>query len=206
MKITEIKQLKNGRYGLFSLEGYLFSLDEETYVLCGVKTGDELLEDELESLKEQAADKKVRDKAFMLLSYRDHSKQELKKKLLRTTDEETAEATAEKMQQLGLIDDEKYAKTFALELIMRRNFGNIRAIYELTKRGINREDAKAVVESIEDDSFLRAERYLSKKFSRGILNEQTRKRAAAALSRDGFGWEEINKALKNYGMENYDAD
>jgi regulatory protein len=206
MVITAVKQLKNGRYGLFEGENFIFSLDADTYLDCGVCAGEELNEEELERLKAIVDAKKAKEKALTLLSYRDHSRQELKRKLMRTADEDAADAAADKMEELGLINDEQFAQKFAGELFQNKAYGKSKVIYEMTKRGLDRELVCSVVEALDDDPVARALRFLQKKYPRGIADETARRRACAALSRCGYTWEDQKQALKNYGMDEQDAD
>lgn len=214
MIITDIKQLKNGRYGLFEGDKFLFSLDTDTYLSCGVRAGDELDEQTLSQLREQVERQKAKDKALTLLSYRDHAKAELTRKLRRTAGDEAALAAADKMEQLGLVNDEAFAHKLADELFCKKAYGRSRVVYEMTQRGLDRELVQRVVDEMDDDPADRALRFLQKKYPRGIAEESTRRRACAALQRCGYTWEDCRQALKNYeidteinnGMDEQDAD
>jgi regulatory protein len=206
MKITDINPTKRGRYSLFGDGVYIDSIDDETLVNSHIKIGLEIDEFELEKLLAEAKKKKAKDKAMRLLSYRDHSREELKKKLQRSTDEESAEQAADRMEQLGLIDDTAYAKKLASELILHKLYARQRAVYEMLQKGLDKELVSQSVDSIDADTQEQLLKLLSKKYPRGINNENDSRKANAFLSRYGYKWEEIRRALECYGTEEQDAD
>ena len=206
MIITSVKLLKNGRYGLFEGEEFILSVDRDTWADLDLHEGDELDEEGLEQLRTLVSRRRAHDKALTLLSYRDHSREELRRKLLRTADEEAAEEAADRMEELGLVDDERFARQLAAELYDRKLYGRNRVIYELQQRGIDRGAAQTVADEFDEEPAERALRYLEKKYPRNRADDGTRRRASAALSRCGYAWEDIRQALNNYGLDEKDAD
>jgi regulatory protein len=198
MTVTEIKRLKSGRYGLFSDGKFIISLDERVYLDSGVANGCELDEEQLGELR--AADEKRRaaEKALTLLTARDHSGAELRQKLKRTLSAEAAEDAAGRMEELGLINDEKFAQELAGELYSRRLLGRGRVLIELKKRGVAKDIAEAAADELDDDPGARALELLRRKYPRGIADEAGRRRALALLARSGYGWDECRGALKEF--------
>lgn len=195
MKITKIREQKNGRFAIYIDDEYRLSADAQTIALQNLHCGAEISQAELESFGNAATEQFAKDKAMTLLSYRDHSKEELKRKLERSVDEETAEAAAERMVELGLVDDNAFAEKFAREMLFKRLYGKSRALYEMEKRGLDRELSREIVENLDENPELRAKDFIEKKYPRGIEDEKIRRRAIAALQRNGYRWDEIREAL-----------
>jgi regulatory protein len=198
MIITEIREQKNGRFAIYADGEYILSADASTIGLSNLRKGAEISAPDLEAFAKAAQEQFAKDKAFTFLSYRDHSKEELRRKLLRSVDEETADIAAQRMEDLGLVNDEAYAEKFARELLNTRLMGADRAIYEMTRRGLDRELACEAVELFDTEPEERIKRFIKKKYPRGISDEKDRRRALAALSRNGFRWDEIREALRDY--------
>lgn len=196
MKITKIREQKNGRFAIYADGEYRLSADAQTIALQNLHCGAEISEAELENFGKAATQQFAKDKAMTLLSYRDHSKEELKRKLLRNVDEETAEAAAARMEELGLVDDNAFAEKFARELLFKRLFGKPRVLYEMEKRGLDRELSREIVENLDENPALRAKDFIEKKYPRGIEDEKIRRRAVAALQRGGYRWDDIKEALR----------
>lgn len=201
MKITEIKIQKNGRYAIYCDDEYRFSLCKDTLLETSFSKDIEISQKDIDLVLEKDVQRIANDRALTILSYRDHSKMELKKKLLKDFSEEVAENSAEHMVQIALINDEEYAEKLAKELLEYRLFGKDRAIFELQKRGIDRETANNAVEDLEDDPRVRIRRFIDKKYQGNINDEKIRKRAVAALMRNGFRWDDIKDVLYDLEQE-----
>lgn len=204
MTITKIRRQKNGRFAVYADGEYRLSLDERTLSQSGLEQGAEITQEKLDELSGLAEDFRAVDRAMTILSLRDHSKEELRRKLAHTVGEEEADKAADHMEVLGLVDDARYAEQLAEELLDLRLFGANRAAYELTRRGIDREIAEELVTRLDTDPQARILRFLQKKYPRALEDEQTRRRATAALSRNGFRWEDIRGAMSRFGEEEFE--
>ena len=60
--ITRIQKTRLGRFSLYGEEGFLFSLDSETYFSCGVEEGDILTDNDLAALREKSDARKAKDR------------------------------------------------------------------------------------------------------------------------------------------------
>ena len=80
-KLTQVKETKRGRYALFFDGEFAFSLDEDTFAMAGLHTGDELEEWQIHDLQTKSDTRKAVDKAMDLLALRDHAAGELYQKL-----------------------------------------------------------------------------------------------------------------------------
>jgi len=91
-KLTQVKETKRGRYALFFDGEFAFSLDEDTFAMAGLHTGDELEEWQIHDLQTKSDTRKAVDKAMDLLALRDHAAGELYQKLCRSFDPHSAAA------------------------------------------------------------------------------------------------------------------
>ena len=119
-KLTQVKETKRGRYALFLDGEFAFSLDEDTFAMAGLHTGDELEEWQIHDLQTKSDTRKAVDKAMDLLALRDHAAGELYQKLCRSFDPHSAAAAVAKMQELNLLDDAGFARRRAAELLRKR--------------------------------------------------------------------------------------
>lgn len=72
-ELTQVKETKRGRYALFFDGEFAFSLDEDTFAMAGLHTGDELEEWQIHDLQTKSDTRKAVDKAMDLLALRDHA-------------------------------------------------------------------------------------------------------------------------------------
>ena len=95
---------------------FAMKLDTEVLLAHRFDVGREIDDDELKEIIEKSSERRAKEKALWLISYRSHSKKELFDKLARADGEEAAASAVEKIKTLGYIDDEHYAVALAKEL------------------------------------------------------------------------------------------
>lgn len=177
---------------------YAVSVDTETLLQAGWKLGQDITDEELHTLLQKSDAHRAGEKALYLLEHRSHSKKELADKIARTVSRDAAEAAAQKMVDLGLVDDEDYAQRLARELY-RKGCAKRRVCYELARKGIAAETAEQAAQENEPDVKATILAVLRKKY-RNLSDEKERRRASAALQRLGYGYDDIRMAMRRYDM------
>ncbi len=195
MVITDIRPIKKGLNNIYIDGEAAVKLDKEICLINHVKIGQHLSDEELLELIKKSELRRAKEKALYILSSRSHSKKELIDKISRTTDREAAKEACEQMEDLGLVNDESFAKMYAKELFVRKKYGKIRVRQELLQKGIDKELILEVLEEYEEDPSEKILEILEKKYSRYKEDEKIKRRAVAALQRMGYNWEEIRRAL-----------
>lgn len=196
MEITGIEPRKNGFSALYLDGEFAVKIDRETLLRSGYRVGDPLDNEALRCLIEQSERHRAEEKALYLLEYRSHSKKELVEKIRRSISEEAAEAAADKMERLGLVNDEDFARRYASELLCRKRYSVKRTMYELTRKGIEKELAESLCEELAPPPEESIGAILQKKYPRWNEDEAVRRRAVASLQRMGFRYEEIRQVLR----------
>ena len=199
MIITDVRPRRK-RLSLMFIDGEpAVKVDTEIWLRSGLAVGDEIDDMDLKKLLKDSATHRAHEKALYLLEHRAHSKKELAAKIARTEfDREAASAAADRMEELGLIDDEQYARRFAQELFERRGFGARRVQQELGRKGIDSEIISAVLEEFSpetDETVEKIREIVERKYAAAWEDEKVRRRAVAALQRYGYKMDDIFKVL-----------
>lgn len=199
-KLTQVKETKRGRYALFFDGEFAFSLDEDTFAMAGLHTGDELEEWQIHDLQTKSDTRKAVDKAMDLLALRDHAAGELYQKLCRSFDPHSAATAVAKMQELNLLDDAGFARRRAI-------------LDDLHAKGIDRGAAAEAVEDLfaqseedeEENPELANARALVERHYAAKLAQGKWQQVAAALARRGFSHSVIRQALADAETEETEA-
>ena len=192
MKITDIAPRRHRLSQLYIDGEAAVKVDTETLLRRGIAIGDELDDEELHALLQASAKHRAEEKALYLLEHRAHSKKELENKITRAEfDREAARSAVEHMEELGLLNDEDYARRLANELFTRKKFGARRVKQELRQKGIDDALIAAVMDEFstersETEENIRA--ILERKYPMAREDEKVRRRAVAALQRYGYGF------------------
>ena len=195
MVIQDLKPSRRveGRWLAVLEDGSILRLGEGEVVDFALYAGKELSEGEAEALTQAARRSGLRQKALNLLTSKPMSRRELEQKLRSwEAGEEEAAAIADRMEELGFLNDAAYAA---------QGYGERKLRDELYRRGIPRELWDEALEGAADPSAA-IEEFLRKKW-RGALPDDLRelKKASDALARRGYSWSDIVEGLRRYGAE-----
>lgn len=200
MIITDVQPRRHRLSQLYIDGEAAVKVDTETWLRSGLMPGDEIDDERLHQLLQDSAAHRAHEKALYLLEHRAHSKKELADKIARAEfDREAAKAAADRMEELGLIDDEQYARRLAQELFTRKKFGVRRVKQELRQKGIADEIISAVLDEFspeEEETVEKIRDLLERKYSAAWEDEKVRRRAIAALQRYGYSMDDIFTVLR----------
>ena len=185
MKITDIRPRRKGLSAVYIDGEYALSLDTQTLLEHRIDIGREFDDEELHDLIESSNERRAKEKALWLISYRSHSKKELRDKISRTCDRQSAEKAVERMEELGLVNDRDYAERCAQTLIFTKHMSKRGAAMELRRKGIESEIIDEVLDDIEVDEREQIQAVIERKYPK-IDDEKIRRRAVAALQRLGL--------------------
>ena len=169
-----------------------------------IQIGSCFTQQELTLLAQKSNTNKAKQKAYNLLSYRSHSRKELYTKLVKTFDEDCANAACDKMEELGLINDEDYCNAKAEYLINVKKCSLAETKLKLLTLGINKDIIECCIESYSEDTQADNLLHLLQTKYRTKLNQP--EKVIASLMRKGFRYGEIRAALKSLDIETEDED
>ena len=207
MKITASKGKQNKIH--ISCDGeYKFTVDAEYWFSSPYYGKDNIDDDEeLTAFFEAVGSRCAFIAGLRLLSYRDHSEKELVTKLVQKGHKrEYSVNAAKKLIEYGYINDERYANYLAQSLLERKGMNTHAIKAELLHKGISKQIADNVTESLDFDPILRIIDLLNTKYSRKISDEKGVKRTVASLQRLGYKWSDINSAFRRLEIETEDID
>ena len=209
MKITA-KSGRKDKIHIYIDGEYLLTVDEIFWFSCGLVSGDEINEEELTAFEEAAGSRRAFNSALNSLDYRDHSEKEIRAKLLRKHDADYVDEAVEKLIELDLVNDERYAENYARELFERKKFGKLRIKSELRAKGISADIANAAVEELfeeeEPDNVQRIVDIIGKRYYNRMNDEVRRKKVFSALQRMGYSFSDIREAMSEFSDDEYYED
>ncbi len=202
MLIRKVNAYKN------DLSRVIVYFEDRSYITVSVERAKELdlkagmdIDDDLKkSLADEVSGNTARATAARIIGRSNMSCATLLKKLKdKGINENDAQDALDWLIELGIMDDEQYAKNL-LSHYRARGFGNRRIVEEMRARGISRE----IIDEVIDDADMSEEilEFIEKK-TRGLeLDDKLRGKITNALVRRGHSYDEIKSAfnrLKNGG-------
>ena len=193
-----------------SLDGeYIATVNADYWFTCGIKSGSEVTPEQLEELLTESARRKMMNKALDLLSMRDYSRRELSDKLVTKAWEkkeqkdmdlgslkQQASDICDRLEELGLLNEERFARSYVDELIRRKHLSKSGLKTALIQKGVQRDIIETVLEEVDIDPVEQVRELLATKFkNRDLSDEKQKTRTVNALLRLGYRYNEINAAM-----------
>ncbi len=201
MKITSIEKKSGTRYNVDVDGEYFYILDIEIIAKNNLSVGKEVTYEQLEDLKLQAEKRRARERAYYLLSYRDHSGKELYDKLCKNVSSQIAAQTVANMVEQGFVNDEQYAKKLAAYFLKTKCVGQKKAFFEMRKRGLDTALIQEALNECDVDPTEQITKLIDKKYYRYLGDYKGNQKGIAALLRQGFSYDDIKSAIERYNIE-----
>lgn len=197
MVITDIKKGKK-RLNAVYIDGEFFNnIDSYILDISGFSVGSEVSGAELKLLESKSNNRRAYNRALYLLGFRDYSEKEMQNKLKLDFTDDAIENTIEKLKEQKLLDDEKFASKYADVLIFEKKFSKKMAVYELTKKGIDKQISESIVDDIDVDEKDQIMDLISRKYKDAYNDEKVKRRAIAFLQRHGYKIHDIFDVINN---------
>ena len=199
MKLLSVSRLRRSLYRLDFEDGDPVEVDVRTFDESGFRQGSDLTEEQLNTLLATSQYNRARERALYLLGLRDYACKELEQKLYTEATPEVAAAVVERLREVGLLDDERYAARLARSLSKIKHYPRRRIEQELRHRGISSMLIQTVLSELEGEDSEQALALLQKKYYNKLNDPDSRRRAIAALARRGFSYGSIRRAMDEMG-------
>ena len=197
-KVEKVSQYKGQTLQIdFDCREPIFINTSVVYDL-GICTGKMMRDEDIAHAIERNDYRRARERALYLLDERDYGYVEMFRKLEPNYPEEICFEVVNNLSELGLIDDRRYARKCAEYFMVTKMRGKYRAREEMRRRGIPNELIDEALSEFEDGTDERLRELIAKKYARKFAEENGKTKVKAALARQGFSFDDINNALREF--------
>jgi regulatory protein len=184
-EITRVRE-RRGRARIFVDGEFWAEIDADVAVERGLREGVALGLEELEAARVAGERALAMNRALHFLGYRARSRSEVRERLRRYGyGEETVRAVIGRLEELGYLDDEEFARTVVRE--KARRYGPRRVSADLRRSGVDTELAQGIVEEefAERSEVEAARSAAARRYNRGGSDAEAR-RVYGFLMRRGY--------------------
>lgn len=207
-KITSIKLQKDKSRVNIYLDGkFGFGLDLENFVKFGLKVEQELSSRQILEIIEKSEHQKVLDRLLNFVSLRPKSEEEIKSWFRRKkVPEDMQPSLFNTLKRLELVDDYKFARWWVEQRNTFRPKGRKALNFELLKKGVSKEIIGKVLEEVGPNEKRVALDLLKKRARKWerLEKKDTKKKMYELLTRQGFSWEVVQNAVREYNTSGDD--
>ena len=199
MKIIKLSDRRKGLTALILEDNSELLLDSEIVILNNLQPG--VILDDPDALVFESDLKRAKSRALWYLSRGDLSEKKLKEKLIQGGFMSAAtEAAAERMKELGLINDERLAERL-YGYLSESGASKREILYKLQNKGIPLDIAKGVVENDTADESEKLLKLIKTKYAGKLNTEEGVRKTFNTLLRHGYSYSDVRDALKAYSEE-----
>ena len=159
-------------------------------VAAWLYVGQQLSDEKIADLQTDDNLEAAYQKALRLLSHRERSRAEITQKLQQQDmGEEVIQAVLERLERSGLVDDQRFARTWVANRAEFRPRGRRALAYELSRRGIDRQAVQTALNDLDEDSLAYEAAQKQARRWRDLGWNEFRNRLYGFLARRGFNHE-----------------
>lgn len=198
MKVTKIaaQQKRSDRYSIYVDERYSFSLSETALLNSGLSSGTELTREQVADYKQLSNDDKLYNRALNYVALRPRSIWELEFYLKRKdSPAPLIEQITNKLLDLGLLDDQKFAEAFVRDRRLLRSSSVRKITLELRKKRVSQEAIDYAIAQDETNEPDLLKQLIAKK-RRQPKYQNDKLKLMQYLARQGFNYGDIKSALQ----------
>ena len=205
LKIEKVAEAPNGAMRLLLSDGSEWVVGIKSWNRLNLSLEKILDVNVLRALEKESQYHLLRTKALELIGIREHSRQELKRKLIARfhNHEPGIERCLEELQSEDYLSDQRFTQLFIESRLNNKRVGPFKIVADLQQRGIDRDTAHSIMDELADEEF-----WLSKiKDNLEELCKGNKKNNRQALGQKlfqrGFAYELINQALNDLNFSRY---
>ena len=205
LKIEKVAEAPNGAMRLLLSDGSEWVVGVKSWNRLNLSLEKILDVNVLRALEKESQYHLLRTKALELLGIREHSRQELKRKLIARfhNHKPEIERCLEELQSEDYLSDQRFTQLFIESRLNNKRVGPFKIVADLQQRGIDRDTAHSIMDELADEEF-----WLSKiKDNLEELCKGNKKNNRQALGQKlfqrGFAYELINQALNDLNFSRY---
>ena len=205
LKIEKIAEAPNGAMRLLLSDGSEWVVGIKSWNRLNLSLEKIIDVNVLRALEKESQYHLLRSKALELLGIREHSRQELKRKLIARfhNHEPEIELCLKELQSEDYLSDQRFTQLFIESRLNNKRVGPFKIVADLQQRGIDRDTAHSIMNELADEEF-----WLSKiKDNLEELCKGNKKNNRQALGQKlfqrGFAYELINQALNDLNFSRY---
>lgn len=201
----EVQKRNPQRVNIYLDDQFAFGLARIT--AAWIKVGQALSEEKVAALRAEDAREAALQRAMHFLSFRPRSVQEVRKYLLKhEVSEAVTEETLARLEQAGLIGDDRFARAWVENRNAFRPRGRRALTLELRQKGVEDEVIRAVLAESADEQALALQ--AARKQARRLASlswPEFRAKLAGHLVRRGFGYEVVSETTRQLWQELHPA-
>jgi len=194
----EVQKKRGKRRSIFVDGEFVAGVHEDVAAALNLGVGQSFDREKLVELLRAETFRKARERALRLISYRDRSESEIRRRLVGSDfPEDIVEEVIDHLTRMGLLDDRKFCREWVASRTAAKPMGRTRLASELRSRGVDAQIVEEALEVLDPESELDLARSTAQSRLRKMdrADPSVRNKLGSFLRRRGFDWDVITRVL-----------
>ena len=200
-KIIDISPFKGSTLRIDFDEGEPLFINSEVVYSFNLQKGMTLPGAAIEQLIHDNTLKKAKERGLYLMDYNDNTYMGLFKKLQKNYSDDICFEVCDKLAEIGVINDRRFAANLARKLVEVKLMGRYRAVQEMKQKGLTKSIIEEALEPYDGTYPERLKELIMKKYLNKLDYEDRNRKVTASLVRYGYSFEDIKAVLREIREE-----
>lgn len=199
--ITDIAPYKGSTIRIDLDEGEPLFINSEIVYSYNLQKGMEIPKQAIEQLLHDNELRKAKERGLYLMDYGDNTYAQLFGKLRRNYSEDICYEVCDKLAEIGVINDRRYAENLARRLVEVKLMGRYRAVNDMKQKGLPKSIIDEALAPYADGERERLRALIEKKYMNKLDFDDRNRKVTASLVRYGYSFDVIRAVLKEIEQE-----
>ena len=199
--ITEIAPYKGSTIRIDLDEGEPLFINAEIVYNYNLQKGMDIPESAIEQILHDNEFRKAKERGLYLMDYGDNTYAQLFGKLRRNYEEDICYEVCDKLAEIGVINDRRYAENLARRLVEVKLMGRYRAVNDMKQKGLPKSVIDEALAPYTEGERDRLRELIEKKYMSKLDFEDRNRKVTASLVRYGYSFDDIKAVLKEIEEE-----
>lgn len=206
--ITKIERQKKNkqRYSLYSDDKFIIGISEESFLEFNIRSGIDLPEELLQKIEQKENFVAIREQAWRFLARREHSKKELRDKLIvKGHKQEDIDKIILELQNKKYLNDSSFARQMISDEVNLKRNGPLLIKNKLKKKGVDSDLVSSLLDELYDEllQYQNCQYFANKKS--GTLKDNddysARNKLGNFLIQKGFSWNMCKRVISELELD-----
>jgi regulatory protein len=199
--ITDIAPYKGSTVRIDLDEGESLFINSEIVYSYNLQKGMEIPKQGIEQLLHDNELRKAKERGLYLMDYGDNTYAQLFGKLRRNYSEDICYEVCDKLAEIGVINDRRYAENLARRLVEVKLMGHYRAVNDMKQKGLPKSIIDEALAPYAEGERERLRELIEKKYMNKLDYEDRNCKVTASLVRYGYSFDDIRAVLRKIEQE-----
>ncbi|MGI6294875.1 MAG: regulatory protein RecX [Armatimonadota bacterium] len=194
----EVQSRRADRRSIFVDGQFATGAHQDVVATLNLRVGQRFDADQLAQVVRKETARKAMESALRLISYRDRSETEIRRRLSGNDfAEDIVDEVVVRLTNMGLLNDQTFSRNWVKSRTAAKPMGRRRLVWELQSKGVSADNIEQALDGLDEqtEDGLALELARNRATKSDVRDPKFRDKTASFLMRRGFNWDTVARVL-----------